>query len=85
MIQPRSEKERYLSIVVFNETGGLSPATQNGNGSDENLHDARIAVAEIANLLRESGHPEQVAVGEGGIYTGLWNGLAQGNRDSLEA
>jgi hypothetical protein len=37
MTQPVSEKERYLSIVVFNETGGLSPSAKNGNGSAQNL------------------------------------------------
>lgn len=83
MRQPRNEKERYLAIIVFNETGGLSATAENGHGSAKNLHDARVAVAEIANRLRDSGHPEKVATGEGGIYTGLWRGLSQGNKDSI--
>ena len=85
MREPTSEKERYLAIVVFNETGGLSASAKTGKGSAENLYNARIAVAEVANRLRESGHPEQVAAGEGGIYTGLWKGLANGNKDSVSA
>jgi len=83
--EPSSNEERYLTIVVFNETGGLSARTKKGDGSAENLYDARVAVAEIANRLRESGHAEQVAPGEGGIYTGLWKGLAQGDEDSTES
>ena len=83
MKQPRNENERYLAIVVFNETGGLGAAAENGHGSAKNLHDARVAVAEIANRLRDSGHPEKMATGEGGIYTGLWRGLSQGNKDSI--
>jgi hypothetical protein len=61
MTQPANERERYLAIVVFNESGGLSAGTKKGDGATENLHDARVAVAEVANRLRESGRPKQVA------------------------
>jgi len=83
--QPLNELERYLAIVIFNETGGLSASTKNGNGSAGDLQDARLAVAEVAKRLRENGHPEQVAPAEGGIYTGLWYGLSQGNADAIDA
>ena len=85
MKQPRNEQERYLTIVVLNETGGLSPSAEKGHGSAKDLHRARIAVAEISKRLREKGHPEQVAPGEGGIYTGLWYGLATDDKDSIKA
>ena len=85
MKQPRNEQERYLTIVVLNETGGLCPSAEKGHGSAKDLHRARIAVAEISKRLREKGHPEQVAPGEGGIYTGLWYGLATGDKDSIKA
>lgn len=79
MEQPKDQLERLLAIVVFNETGGLSSSSKTGRGSAEDLHNARVAIAEIAKTLREAGHPEQVAPAEGGIYSGLWEGLAEGN------
>lgn len=85
MAEPRSQKERYLTIVVFNETGGLGANTKSGKGSASDLHDARVAIAEIANRLMEAGHPDQVAAGESGIYTGLWRGLAQGNKSAINS
>lgn len=70
---------------MFNETGGLHPKSRSGNGSAEDIHKARIAIAEVAKRLRESGHAEQVAPAEGGMYTGLWKGLAEGNRASVSS
>jgi hypothetical protein len=55
-------KEVVLDDVIFNETGGLraNPKAKPGDpGSAENLHDARVAVAEIAERVLESSHPER--------------------------
>src|SRR5690348_6896550 len=55
-------KEVELQDVIFNETGGLraEPKAKPGDaGSAENLHDARVAVAEIAERVLESNHPER--------------------------
>jgi hypothetical protein len=55
-------KEVELEDVIFNETGGLraDPKAKPGApGSAENLHDARVAVAEIAERVLGSSHPER--------------------------
>lgn len=55
-------KEVELDDVIFNETGGLraDPKAKPGApGSAENLHAARVAVAEVAKRVLESSHPER--------------------------
>lgn len=55
-------KEVELEDVIFNETGGLRAdprAKPGGPGSVENLHDARVAVGEIAERVLKSNHPER--------------------------
>jgi len=55
-------KEVELQDVIFNEMGGLraDPKAKPGDpGSAENLHDARVAVAEIAERVLQSSHPER--------------------------
>jgi len=55
-------QEVELQDVIFNEMGGLraDPKARPGDpGSAENLHDARVAVAEIAERVLESDHPER--------------------------
>lgn len=57
-----NQKETELEDVIFNETGGLraDPKAKPGApGSAENLHDARVAVGEIAHRVLESNHPER--------------------------
>jgi hypothetical protein len=54
--------EVELDDVTFNETGGLraDPKAKPGHpGSAEDLHDARVAVAEVAQRVLQSGHPER--------------------------
>ena len=55
-------KEIELNDVIFNETGGLRAdpkAKPSGAGSSENLHDARVAVGEVAKRVLGSNHPER--------------------------
>jgi len=55
-------KDIELEDVIFNETGGLraDPKAKHGApGSAENLHDARVAVGEVAGRVLESSHPER--------------------------
>lgn len=55
-------KEIHLDDVIFNETGGLRAdpkAKPSAPGSAENLHDARVAVGEVAERVLESSHPER--------------------------
>ncbi len=35
--------------IVYNETGGLRPETVGGSGSSQDLHDARVAIADVIN------------------------------------
>jgi len=55
-------KEVELQDVIFNETGGLRAdpkAKPHEPGSAENLHDARVTIAEIAERVLGSSHPER--------------------------
>lgn len=55
-------KEIQLDDVIFNETGGLRAdpnAKPGAPGSAENLHNARVAVGEVAERVLESSHPER--------------------------
>ncbi len=55
-------REIELEDVIFNETGGLraDPKAKPGApGSSENLHDARVAVGEVAGRVLGSNHPER--------------------------
>jgi hypothetical protein len=68
---------------VFNETGGLTANARSGNGSAANLHDARVAAAEVAKRAVESGQANLVAPDE--LMTGLWQGLNDGNPAAAQA
>jgi hypothetical protein len=80
---PSSDSERRLAVIVFNETGGLTPSAKSGNGSAANLHDARVATAEVSKRLIEDGHANRVAPDE--LETGLWQGLNDGNPAAVQA
>jgi len=80
---PSSESERRLAVIVFNETGGLTPSAKSGIGSAANLHDARVAAAEAANRAVKSGHANRVAPDE--LNTGLWQGLHDQNPAAVSA
>jgi hypothetical protein len=57
-----NRKEVELDDVTYNETGGLraDPRAKPGHpGSAEDLHDARVAVAEVAERVLQSSHPER--------------------------
>jgi len=63
---PQNESEAKLANVTYNEVGGLHPdpkAKADAPGSIEQLHEAQLAVAEIANRVLNSDHPEHVQVG----------------------
>jgi hypothetical protein len=59
----KKEKEVELTNVTYNETSGLraDPKAKPGApGSAEDLHNARVAVAEVAHTVLDSDHPERV-------------------------
>lgn len=59
--KPTNDKEARLAAVVYNETGGLRSTTESGAGSQGDLHNARVAVAEVALRLINQGLDGQIA------------------------
>lgn len=80
---PLNEKERRLAVIVFNETGGLTPNATTGKGSVADLHDARVTVAEVSERVIDSGHANRVAPDE--IQAGLWKGLNDKNSAAIDS
>lgn len=80
---PSSESERRLAVIVFNETGGLTASAQSAKGSAADLHDARVAAAEVSKRAVEGGRADRVAADE--LPTGLWKGLNNENPAAVEA
>ena len=65
--EPQNEGEARLANTIYNETSGLRAkvgAKSGTPGSKEDLHDARVAVGEIARRNFEAGHPSRVAPSE---------------------
>jgi hypothetical protein len=80
-------KEVELDDVTFNETGGLraDPRARPGHpGSAEDLHDARVAVAEIAERVLQSSHPEREQAPHR-LTNETVRDLNAGNRDVIRA
>ena len=80
-------KEVELNDVTFNETGGLraNPKAKPGDpGSAENLHEARVAVAEVAERVLESSHPEREQAPRG-LTSETVRDLNAGNKDVIRA
>src|SRR5579862_104876 len=80
---PTSNDERRLTVIVFNETGGLTPLGSSEKRNAADLHAARVAAAEISKRAIESGHDDRVAPDE--IQTGLWQGLHDKNPVAIDA
>ena len=80
-------KEVELDNVTYNETGGLraDPKAKPGHpGSAEDLHGARVAVAEIAERVLRSGHPEREQAPRG-LTSETIRDLNAGNQDVIRA
>ena len=80
-------KEVELDNVTYNETGGLraDPKAKPGHpGSAEDLHGARVAVAEIAKRVLRSGHPEREQAPRG-LTSETIRDLNAGNQDVIRA
>jgi hypothetical protein len=80
-------REVELDDVTFNETGGLRAdpkATPGGPGSAEDLHHARVAVAEVAERVLESSHPEREQAPHL-LTSETIRDLNAGNRDVIRA
>ncbi len=83
---PQNEAEARLSNVVYNETSSLRPdpnSKPGTGGSAEALHDAREGIAEVANRVIDSGHPERVAPSE--LNDKDRRALSSGNADAINA
>lgn len=80
-------KEVELNVVTFNETGGLraDPKAKPGDpASADNLHDARVAVAEVAERVLESSHPEREQAPRD-LTSQTVRDLNAGNKDVIRA
>jgi RHS repeat-associated protein len=83
---PQNEAEARLSNVVYNETSSLRPdpnSKPGTGGSAEALQDAREGIAEVANRVIDSGHPERVAPSE--LNDKDRRALSSGNADAINA
>jgi len=83
---PQNEKEARLANVIHNETGSLRDdphATEGHSGSSEDLQNARLALAEVANRAITSGHPQWVAPSE--LSSSEAKALSNGNADAIRA
>ena len=80
-------REVALDDVTYNETGGLraDPKAKPGHpGSAEDLHHARVAVAEIAERVLQSGHPEREQAPRT-LTSETLRDLDAGNKDVIRA
>jgi hypothetical protein len=80
-------REVELDNVTYNETGGLraDPKAKPGHpGSAEDLHGARVAVAEIAGRVLQSGHPEREQAPHS-LTSETIRDLDAGNKDVIRA
>ena len=84
---PQGEEEARLTNVTFNETSGLraNPKAKPGTpGSAEDLHNARVAIAEVAHTVLESDHPERVQASTE-LPADAVRDINAGNRDAILA
>jgi hypothetical protein len=80
-------REVELDDVTYNETGGLraDPKAKPGHpGSAEDLHRARVAVAEIAGRVLQSSHPEREEAPRS-LTSETIRDLDAGNKDVIRA
>ena len=47
-------KER-IGNIIYNETGGLRPETEEGSGSSQDMHNARVAIADVIDNRERAG------------------------------
>ena len=83
---PQNEQEARLANVVYNETSSLrskAAAASEKPGSASDLRAARVAVAEVAHKVMESGHPERVAPSE--LTAQAVSALNRGDSQAVQA
>lgn len=56
-----SQATQEVGNVVHNETGGLRPDTKQGSGSAQDLHNAKVAVADVVENRQKAGNNGGVA------------------------
>ena len=52
---------QQVGNVVHNETGGLRPEAKEGSGSSQDLHNAKVAVADVVENREKAGNNGGVA------------------------
>jgi hypothetical protein len=82
-----NQQEVTLTNVTYNETGSLSgnaKAKPGAPGSDEQLHTARVEVAEVAERVLESEHPGRVQASDT-LSSRTLSDLSGGNKKVIAA
>jgi RHS repeat-associated protein len=85
--QTNNPKEDTLTNVVYNETGSLSASSKakpGADGSADQLHQARVEVAEAAERVLESKHPGRVQADDT-LSSQTLHDLAGGNKKVIAA
>ena len=59
--QAQNTNTRQVGNVVHNETGGLRPKAKEGSGSSQDLHNAKVAVADVVKNREKAGNNGGVA------------------------
>jgi RHS repeat-associated protein len=54
-------QQQTTGNIVYNETGGLRPEAKDGSGSSQDLHDSRVAVADVVDNRNKAGAKGGVA------------------------
>jgi RHS repeat-associated protein len=57
----QAAQQQTTGNIVYNETGGLRPKSKDGSGSSQDLHDSRVAVADVIDNRNKAGAKGGVA------------------------
>ena len=57
----QEDQQQTTGNIVYNETGGLRPKAKDGSGSSQDLHDSRVAVADVVDNRNKAGAKGGVA------------------------
>lgn len=57
----QAQQQQTTGNIVYNETGGLRPKAKDGSGSSQDLHDSRVAVADVIDNRNKAGAKGGVA------------------------
>ena len=59
--EKKDQDTQRVGNIVHNETGGLRPETKDGSGSSKDLHESKVAVADVVENREKAGNNGGVA------------------------